>query len=101
MEQNFNLDLSLCMYVQCYTFPSICPGFQLFTNNDDWLNFWKCNFPMNHNVCLSVGQSVQKKLSEFLYVQILGKCRLLLLLLKNPPLQLKQVIDVIKVENVS
>ena len=52
---------------------------------------------MNHNVCLSVGQSVQKKLSEFLYVQILGKCRLLLLLLKNPPLQLKQVIDVIKV----
>ena len=31
--------------------------------------FWKCNFPMNHNVCLSVclsvGLSVQKKLSEF------------------------------------
>ena len=30
------------------------------------LNFWKCNFPMNHNVCLSVCPlvclSVQKKI---------------------------------------
>ena len=42
--------------------------------------FWKCNFPMNHNVCLSV----QKHLSEFLYVRILGKCRLLLLTLPSP-----------------
>ena len=36
-------------------------------------NFWKCNFPINHNVCLS------KK-----NVRILGKCRLLLLLFNNP-----------------
>ena len=27
--------------------------------------FWKCNFPMNHNVCLSVGLS-RKKVSKFL-----------------------------------
>ena len=62
--------------------------------------FWKCNFPMNHNVCLSVCRSVglsvclslclsvclsvcQKKV-----VRILGKCRVLLLKNSSPPLQL-------------
>ena len=56
--------------------------------------FWKCNFPMNYNVCLSVCRSVgrsvgrsfvslsvclsvKKKLSEFLNVRIFGKCRLI------------------------
>ena len=59
--------------------------------------FWKCNvtnFPINHNVCLSVRQSVQKLICQkILNVRILGKChlliilrkcRLLLILLKTP-----------------
>ena len=54
---------------------------------------WKCNFPMNHNVCLSVYLSVGLSVSlsfglsvhqtNFLNVRFFGKCRLLLLLLKN------------------
>ena len=39
------------------------------------LILWKYNFLMNHNVCLSVCLSV---------FPILGECRLLLLILKNP-----------------
>ena len=45
--------------------------------------FKKCNFPLNHNVCLSVCLS-QKKIQHFLNVRILDKCRLLLILLKTP-----------------
>ena len=49
-------------------------------------SFWKCNFPINQNVCLivvclSVGLSVQKK-----FVRIFGKCIVFFHFLKTPPL---------------
>ena len=53
--------------------------------------FWKCNFPMNHNVglsvCLSVSLSVCLSVKKKV-VRILGKCRVLLLKNSSPPLQL-------------
>ena len=51
--------------------------------------FSKCNFPINHTVCLSVCRS-KKKFPNYLNVRILGKCRLLLLLLKTPSPPIKQ-----------
>ena len=42
--------------------------------------FWKSNFPMSHNVCLSI----PKKILNFLNVRILGNCSRLLLLLTKP-----------------
>ena len=51
------------------------------------LCFWKCNFPMNHNVCLfvfmSVGLSKKKIVRIFYMSKMLGKCSLLLLLLNG------------------
>ena len=46
-----------------------------------WRYFWKCNFPMINDVCLSVCPKIN--LPKFLNVRILGKC-FLLLLLENP-----------------
>ena len=46
--------------------------------------FWKCNFPINHNVCLSV---CQKKWPNYLNVRVLGKCFFFYFFLKTPPLK--------------
>ena len=53
-------------------------------------DFWKCNFPIIHNVCVVCLSKIN--VPNYLYVRILGKCSLLLILHKtlSPPLKQTQ-----------